>query len=223
MSRRKKVTSLAFTGAAAAAAFGMQAGPALAGPAIAGTWHVQNPKGTGYHGAFKGKATGAGTTLVDSKHPSLPLTCTSATATGSVPKSVVVGTTTTTTIAHIKTGTFAHCSFDGIIFKAHLAKTANLGGTTYNKTTEITTGKITAVTADLSGSGNSCKATITGTVSGTYNNKTHQLITGAHKKATLTIHNPTAGCLVLGNGDHAYFTATYDTSTPKSLWVSGPA
>jgi hypothetical protein len=220
MSRRKKVASLAFTGAATVAAVGIQAVPALA---VAGTWHIQAPKGKGYHGAFKGKATGAGTTLVDSKHPSLPLTCTSATASGSVPKSTVVGTTTTTTLGHIKVGNFIHCSFDAITFKAHLTKTANLGGTTYTAKTGITHGKITAVTAALSGSGNSCKATITGTVSGSYHNTTHQLIVGKNHKATLTIHNPTAGCLVLGNGDHAYFTATYNTSTPKSLFISGPA
>jgi ribosomal protein S8E len=219
MSRRKKVASLAFTGAAAAAALGMQAGTAFA---VAGTWKISAPKGTPYHGAFDGKATGAGTTLVDSKHTSFPLTCTSATATGSLPHSTVTGTTATTTIGTIKTAAFNHCSFDGVTFKAKLTKTGNLRATTYNKTTGITKGTITAVTAALSGSGNSCHATVTGTVSASYVNGKHDLVVGKGHKATLTIHNPTAGCLILGNGDHAYFTATYAVSTPKSLHLTGP-
>jgi hypothetical protein len=220
MSRRKKVASVAFTGVATAAAFGMQAGPVLA---AAGTWHISNPKGTPFHGNFAGKATGAGTTLVDTAHPSFPLTCTSATATGNVPKSVVVGTTTTTKLGTVKTTTFNHCSFDGVLFKAHLTKTANLDGTTWTKTTGITHGTIKNVTAELSGSGNSCKASVTGTASASYHNTTHQLVIGKNHKATLTIHNPTAGCLILGNGDKAYFTGTFNTTTPKTLYISGPA
>lgn len=220
MSRRRKVASVAFTGVATAAAFGMQAGPVLA---AAGTWHIQNPKGTGFHGAFAGKATGAGTTLVDTAHPSFPLTCTSATATGSVPKSVVVGTTTTTKLGTVKTTAFNDCSFDGVTFKAALTKTANLDGTTWTKATSTTHGTIKNVTAELTGVGNSCKASVTGTASATYDNKTHDLVVGAAHKATLTIHNPTAGCLILGNGDKAYFTGTFDTTTPKSLYITGPA
>lgn len=221
MSRRKKVASLAFTGAATVAAFGIQAGPAFG---VAGTWHISAPKGTPYHGAFAGKATGAGTTLVDANHPSFPLTCTSATASGSIPHSVVTGTTTTTTLAHVKHGAFNHCSFDGVVFKAHLTKTGNLGGTTYTATTGTTHGKITNIGATLSGSGNSCHATVTGTVSASYHNGTHQLVIGKNKKATLTIHSPTAGCLILGNGDKAYFTGTYNTTKPTTgLVLTGPA
>jgi hypothetical protein len=220
MSRRKKVASVAFTGLATAAAFGMQAGPVLA---AAGTWHISNPKGTPFKGNFAGKATGAGTQLVDVSEPNFPLTCTSATATGNVPKSVVVGTTTTTKLGTVKTTTFNDCSFDGIEFTAHLTKTANLDGTTYTAKSQVTHGTIKNVTAELSGIGNSCKASVTGTVSAAYHNTTHDLIIGKNKKATLTIHNPTAGCLVLGNGNKAYFTGTFLTTTPKTLYITGPA
>lgn len=54
MSRSKKAASLAFVGAATAATFGLQVGSALA---AAGTWHIQAPKGTPYHGAFKARGT----------------------------------------------------------------------------------------------------------------------------------------------------------------------
>lgn len=219
MSRRKKVASMAFTGVATVAAVGIQAGPALA---VAGTWHISAPKGTPYHGAFAGKATGAGTTLVDTAHPSFPLTCTSATATGNIPVSTVTTTTNTAKLGTVKTAVFNHCSFDGVTFKAHLSKTGNLKARSYNTTTEITKGSISAVHAVLSGSGNSCHATVTGHVSASLLNKTHQLVIGKAHHANLTIHSPNAGCLILGNGDHAFFTGTYNTTKPTGLFVTGP-
>jgi hypothetical protein len=220
VSRGKKAVSLAFTGAATVAALGVPVGPVLA---ASGTWHIQASEGTPYHGAVTATATGAGVTAVDASRPSFPLTCTSAKTAGSVPRSTVTGTTASTTIGKIKTGTFAHCSFDGDILKAHLSKTANMQATTYNAKTGVTKIKITNVRGVLSGSGNSCHATVTGTVSASYHNTTHQLVIGKNKRATLTIHSPTAGCIVVGNGNKGYFTATYNVTTPKSLRVSGPA
>lgn len=218
MSRTKKVASLAFTGAATAATFGLQPGPALA---AAGTWHIQAPKGTPYHGAFKIKGNGAGLVMVDANHPSFPITCTSTTAVGSIPHSTVTGTTTTTAIGKIKTGTFNDCSFTGVTYTATV--TANLRATSYNSTTQIAKGKLTNVDLDWMGSGNSCHVTMTGTLSASYHNTKHDLVVDKAHKATLTMHSPTAGCLVFGNGDLAYFAGTYGVNTPKSLFVSGPA
>lgn len=217
MSRSKKVASLVFTGAVTAAAFGVQTGTALA---AAGTWHIQAPKGTPYHGAFKATGTATALELVDVSEPNFVGTC-GGTASGSIPRSTVTGTTATTTIGKIKTANFSNCSYGLGTFT--LILTANLDATSYNASTEIAKGKITAVHAVMSGIGTSCHATITGSLSAYYNNATHHLVLGHARKATLTINSPTAGCVVLGNGNKACIAGTYNVSTPKSLFVSGPA
>jgi hypothetical protein len=219
MSRSKKAASVAFTGAAAVAAFGFQAGHALA---TAGTWHIQAPKGTPYHGAFEATLTGAAFELVDVSQPDFPAECIFATASGSIAHSTITGTTTTTTIGKVKTANVSGCSYTAGQFKVNL--TANLGGTSYQASTEIAKGKIANVHAVMSGIGTwSCHATITGSLSAYYNNATHHLVLGHEHKATLTIHSPNVGCLILGNGDKAYIAGTYNVTTPKSLFVSGPA
>jgi hypothetical protein len=207
MRKGKKVASLAFTGAAAAAAMGMHATHALA---ASDTWHVQAPKGTAYNGAFAGKANSKGTSLVDTSAPEFPLKCTSATAAGTLDSTA---TGATAQIGTINSGNFTACKFDGITFTAKLTSKANLVASGYNGT--VTTGKITDVHAALTGNSGKCTATVTGSVSASYINSTHQLVVGAHSKATLTIHNPTSGCLVLDNSDPAYFKGTFTQTTPN--------
>lgn len=219
MSTRRKVASLAFTGAATAAAFALRAGPALA---VSGTWHIQAPKGMPYHGALRAKANGAGFVMVDESHPSFPITCTSAPAAGSIPHATVTGTTAITTIGEIKAANFNHCSFLGAVAKGSL--TADLALTSYHASTGIADGKVAHVAMVWAGSGNSCHATMTGSLSAYYNNTTHHLVLDKAHKATLTIHSPTAGCFPpFGNGDKAYIAGTYNLTTPTSLFVSGPA
>jgi hypothetical protein len=212
----RKVASIAFAGAAATGALGMAAGPALA---VSGVWHIK-AAGAGYKGAVKGKNKGT-TKLVDTTH-AVTLTCTAANVSGSVPHSTVTATGSSTKIGQLKAANFSHCSFLGVTFKAKLNATANIWAKSYNATTKVAHGHIKAINAELSGVGNSCKATVTGPLFDNYKNASHEFVVDPTASATLTIHSPTAGCPIIKNGDKAYFQGTFPTSTPKSLTVSDP-
>lgn len=219
--KTKKVASVAFTGAAAATMAGVYAGPALA---AGGTWSVKNGT-TPYTGAYSGTATATGTKLVDTTH-AVSLNCKSAFASGSIPAATGP---TSKPVGTVAAASFFHCSVLGVAFKAHLNHATSLfvSGSTKSGVTPGYIGNKTsttkAISATISGSGNTCHATITGTnVPATYHNASHELIVNAGHAATLTIHSPTAACPIIKNGDAAYFTANYKVNTPTALNITDP-
>lgn len=115
---------------------------------------------------------------MDTTHP-FTLNCTSAYASGSFPASHV--STTPANLGTVAASTeFIHCSILGIAFNAHLNKPATLQASAYSPgsnppATGVTKGKITDYSLNWVGSGNSCHATITGSLPVSYRNKSHEL------------------------------------------------
>jgi hypothetical protein len=206
---RKKLASIAFTGAAATLAVGMTATQALA----AGTWSIKNGT-TLYKGAVKAANSG-NTKLVDTTHAT-SLTCKKAAASGTISKSKF----TSTSPKILKTTvTFSNCSFGGLDF--HAKATTTLKAKSY--TGGVTTGQIVSTTATITGSkNNSCVASVSqaSALTATYTNTGHLLkITGT--TAGLKIKKATS-CGTLQTGDKAYFNGTFKVSTPASLNITGP-
>jgi hypothetical protein len=216
MSKRKKIASVAFTGAAAATAVGMGVTPALA---AGGTWNIDNG-GTGY----TGPVAGSNSTNATLNANGTQLTCKpgTASATGSVGKSTV-----SSTPAHLgdipsaNFGVGTACSYAGLFhFTAALTKTAGLYGSSYNAATGVTTGQIRDISAKLTGvSGTTCSATVTGAaLQAQYNNTTHGLTIDPAGSSPLTVTLGAAGCPgLLTNGEKAGFNATYIFSPPITV------
>jgi hypothetical protein len=212
MSTGRKVASIAFSGAAAAAAVGYGFTPALAATAH---WVTKNGT-TKYHGAVKGANKGT-TKLVDKTH-SVTLTCKKASVSGSVPKSSVVAGTSTK-LGPLKKANFTSCSFVGVTFKAKLNKAAGIYAKTY--AAGVTHGNIKSISAEISGVNiTGCKAKVTGKLPAVFKNKSHEFVVDSKAVASLTIKSATTACPVIKAGDKAYFQGTFPVTTPKSLNVS---
>jgi hypothetical protein len=209
----KKVASIAFTGAAAAATVGYGFAPALA---ATDHWVVKN--GTAkYHGVVKGKNKGT-TKLVDTTH-AVTLTCKKASVSGSVPKSSVVAGTTSTKLGPLKKANFTSCSFLGVTFKAKLNKAAGIYAHTYKS--GVTHGNIKSISAELSGVNiTGCKAKVTGKLPAVFKNASHTFIVDSKSVASLTIKSTTTACPEIAKGDKAYFKGTFPVTTPKALNVT---
>jgi hypothetical protein len=214
---RRKVASIAFTGAAAAGAV-MMVGPGA--HATSGKWIITGSKGkiansTHYSASNSTKATlSAGT---------VTLSCPKSTAstsgklfqskTGTPP--VQIGT-----IAKANFGTGStRCNLGGFHFSAKLNKTPlKLNAKTY--AAPVTTGSVTgSISATIHGVGGfACTAVVTGTsIPASFNNTTHHLTVnpGTHHK---TLHVKTAtGCPGVTASQSAGFAATYHITAPTSL------
>lgn len=212
LSTGRKVASIAFTGAAAAATVGYGLTPALAATPH---WVVKN--GTAkYHGAVKGNNKG-NTKLVDTTH-AVTLTCKKASVSGSVPKSSVVATTSTK-LGPLKKANFTSCSFLGVTFKAKLNKAAGIFAHSYAG--GVTHGHIKSISAEISGVNiTGCKAKVTGTLPAVFKNASHTFVVDSKAAASLTIKSATTACPVIKAGDKAYFQGTFPVTTPKALTVS---
>jgi hypothetical protein len=208
----KKVASIAFTGAAAAATVGYGFAPALA---ATDHWVVKN--GTAkYHGAVKGVNKGT-TKLVDKTH-AVTLTCKKASVSGSVPKSSVVAGTSTK-LGPLKKANFTSCSFLGVTFKAKLNKAAGIYAKTY--AAGVTHGNIKSISAELSGVNiTGCKAKVTGKLPAVFKNASHTFTIDSKSVASLTIKSTTTACPEIAKGDVAYFKGVFPVKTPTALDVT---
>jgi hypothetical protein len=223
-SKTKKVASVAFTGVAAAGmtGFGLGAGPAMA----ASTWHIDN--GTA---AFKGLYSAATTSAkLEDTTLGIPLTCSKATAGGSVPASTVTGATVR--LASVSGVSFTNCHFLTVDFTAKLTKATGLWGSHYSTTKGITSGWVggskhttassKTISAKLTGTSGKCTADVYGKyVPAKFYNSTHSLKVNSKSVATLTIKN-VHSCTGIASGNAAYFKANFKIKTPKSLNVTGP-
>lgn len=201
MSNRKKVASVAFTGTAALAAVGFTAGQAHA----AGVSKVTVTPGGQYAAAASGSPTLGDTTTNNT------LTCKSAVASGSL-----TGDAAGATVGSVATATFSNCSVLTLPFTAHLNKAATLVATSPT-TGGITKGELTGISATISGAGGfACKATVTGSLPGSYNNS-GTLTIDASKAADLTVQTATSCAGAINPGDKAYFNATYAVSPVQTI------
>lgn len=206
----RKVTSIAFTGAAAVLAASIGALPAHA----ASSWHIKNG-GTGYTGLVRGKNT-TSVVLTSSHGTSLICLPGHVTVSGSMPESNVAGKPATLT--DLSRITFTSCSIGGI--RINGTGTASLIVSNYNAGTSGTTGKLGNFHLTLAGSGNNCKVTVTG-----------QFLPASYVNAALTF-DPTGaetlniesvtGCGGLTAGAKAALTGTIRFSTPAALAISFP-
>ena len=204
MSRRKKVASVAFTGVAALGAVGLTAGHAHA----AGVSKVTVTPGGKYAAAF----TGADPVLVDTTTGNT-LTCTHATAAGSLP-----GSTAGSKVGPVSNASFSNCTLLTIPFKASLNKAAELVATGPTSTGGVTKGELKSISATITGTGLvACHAVITGSLSGSYNNTTGNLTIDPAHAATLTVQPGATGCASgIKANDKAYFAATYAVAASPS-------
>lgn len=203
MSRRRKVASVAFTGAAALTAVGFTAGHAHA----AGVSKVTVTPAGPYNAVHVGSPTLHDVQTRDT------LTCTSAKAKGSL-----TGDATGNTVGTVTSAPFTNCTLLTIPFKAVLNKTATLVATSPTTASGITKGSLTGISATITGTGAvACHAVITGTLPGKYNNNTDQLTIDSTNTAGLTVKSASgcAGGLVAGNS--AYFNAVYSVSTSPTI------
>jgi hypothetical protein len=215
MTTRKKIASVAFTGAAATMAVGLGTLPAMA----ATTWHVKNG-GTTYTGkTVKGKNT-TGVTSLKSSYDGTVLTCpkSDATISGSI-KSTASGT-------GVKLGTLSKATFKsctapgGIKFTAALSTgdTPSLKVSTY--AAGVTKGTLAGVKAKITGSSlNSCTGKVSGNLPGSFINSKHELVADTAGAYDLTIKSA-ADCGGLTANKKAYFKATYTITTPTELTIS---
>jgi hypothetical protein len=208
----RKAASIAFAGAAAAAAVGYGLTPALA---ATNHWHIKNGTAN-YHGVVKGKNKGT-TKLVDKTHAAIA-TCKKASVSGSVPKSSVVAGTSTK-LGPLKKADFTSCSFLGVTFKAKLNKAAGIYAHSYAG--GVAHGNIKSISAEISGVNiTGCKAKVTGKLPAEFKNASHAFIVDSKAAASLTVVSATTACPVIKKGDKAYFQGTFPVTTPTALNVS---
>jgi hypothetical protein len=189
------------TGAAVAAVVGLTAPAALA---TAATTYTVSPGG-----AYTAKA--GKTTLKDTKTGTV-LTCTSATAKGTLKKgSGLAGAD----IGSITSSGFNSCTGPlSLHFTVKQNQTWFLNVQSYTSSTGVSAGYIGKVKATLSGTG--CTAVVTGATNATYKNSSGVLAvapkSGSKNFLTIVSVNGCAG--LIGAGDHATFTGSY-TLSPK--------
>jgi hypothetical protein len=221
MSKTKKVASVAFTGVAAMAAAGLHATPAFAG---GGVWHAAT-NGTPYTGGFHANnVSGPASLFVGSA--SLTLTCSTSTAdaTGQVKATAAAGSVATITNATFGTAS-SPCAFSGINFVAHLTAAAHLVPSSSSTVGghNLVHGNVTGVAAQIDGQNIPCRATVTGTVSGVYDNTTHVLTLGPNHGKTLTTATSNGLCFgVLAPGQSAGFEAAFKVLSPSALTITDP-
>lgn len=231
MSNSKKIASVAFTGAAVAAATMMGAGPAFA----AVSWHVKN-SGISYPGVVRAKnQTGTTPSLKDTTTGQV-LMCKNAFAVVQVSLAntpanpAVLGFLQKSFMQKTLTK-WSSCSAAGLSFTAHLATSAGVQVSAYDPTRSggLTSGKLirkapaTVISGVISGTGiNGCKASVSGrSVPIEYLNNRHSFFVNPARTVTLKVKNTNGACFGLfKTGDNAYFHGIYHVSFPANLTIS---
>jgi hypothetical protein len=212
MKMRKRVGSILFTVAAAAAIAGLSAGTALAATSLS-----VKVSGGGSYTAKAGK-----TVLTDGTGASaVSVTCTSSKGSGKLKSGTYKGKAPVAIGAVSKLG-FSNCSslLGTVTNTVHGKPELNADSKTNSK--GDTAAVITKVDVSVSLTG--CTFTVTGSAPGYYNNSKHTLymtpkspVKGA-TKATLTVSGVSGCSGVVKNGDHPTYTASYKVS--KKIKIS---
>jgi hypothetical protein len=194
---------------------------AVTTPAFAATWTVSS--GGTITGTLSGTATLRDTTTGQN------VTCTVATASGSIPNGTGLAGAGIGKITASTFGTSAtKCSGPlGSSFTAVLTPgtTWKINAVSYNATTGVTSGTITGVSATVTGSSlfGACDSVVTGSANtATYTNSTHVLKVAADATPALTISSVTgSGCVgLINNNDKATLAASFTIS--PSVKITSP-
>jgi hypothetical protein len=223
VSNRKRIASIAFTGAAAAAAVGMNLTPAAA---AAGTWKTSPGNGTTFTGHNVNSATLSADQVAFTCKPGAASTTGQVSGSGkpySPPTATQLGTITT---ANFGVGN-NNCQLFGSPLSAFTTgvNSYQLNGKTYHSSTGVTSGSLTGISARINTKSTdaiSCHLTVTniGTGSplpGSFNNASHEFhINPGNTTKALRIKSVSGSTTFCTNifhpGDPAAFSATYSTN-----------
>jgi hypothetical protein len=173
---------------------------AIAGPAsaIPDTWTVD--PGGDFHGV-------AGETLLEVQESGIQLSCASSTADGTAQSGTGLSNPLAT-IPETPGIVFNDCSGPfGLTFEVTQVGDWSLNGASYDGS-DVTTGSIDGITADIVGPG--CNATVTGSVPVTFTNSTDVLAVQPEFTLVVSTVDPSNNCLGLINeGEHANFDGDY--------------
>jgi hypothetical protein len=220
MRGKRKIASVAFTGAAAAGAVVLGMPAAFA----ASAYNIRTSNsttGANYHGAIKG--AGTSTKLIDSTTKTT-LLCPGATVTGTVTASKGSTPATIATTSVIFGTTSKPCTLSGTSIKFTAKAKAHLSLSKVTATGGA--GNIKSITsATLTGDGNTCSATFgqAANLAATYTNSTQALtIPGTAGAITVTKAN-SLGCLgKVAVNNKAEFKGTFTVSSPSTgLFIAG--
>lgn len=216
---KKRVAYLGFTGVAAGAGLAALAGgPAFAAPTAPAQPTLSARSGPS-HTLYKGPVKGTNSTpAILSSSGGTILSCHAgkATASGNIPHSQFgLGPGAVTDLQ----ATFTSCTLGDLRFDAMLSQPASFSVTGHSDS--VTTGILRDIDAVITGApfDNSCRATVTGSLSGSFRNATHTLLAGPNSSPKLTI-DTASHCGGLTAGNHAFFQTTYKISTPTSLSIT---
>lgn len=228
MSNRKRIASIAFTGAATAAAVGMNINPAAA---AAGTWHLSPANGTTFTGHNVASATLSADGVAFKCAPGAASTSGQVSGTGkpySPPTATQLGTITK---ANFGVGNNS-CRLFGSPLSAFMTGVSSyhVNGKTFNSATGVTSGSLTNISAHINTKSTdaiSCHITVTniGTGSplpGSLHNASHQfLINPGNTAKALRIKSVTGSTTfctsIFHPGDAAAFSAAYSTNPPLTV------
>jgi hypothetical protein len=210
---RKHLTAILVSGGAAALALGI--GTAAMATTAAMTWTIKPG------GSYTSKS---GTTTLTDTVTGAVLTCTSSTAAGTLKS----GSGKTNPIGTVTSSTFTGCTGPaGLTFSvktsASLTKSWKVNATGFSS--GVATGNISGIHAVLTGTNNTCKATVDGTGASAFNGKvkiTHSNSAPAKLKVTKGInlhsYNVSAGCLgAINSGDPVTYKATYTLNKAQTI------
>jgi hypothetical protein len=215
---KRRVASIAFTGAAVAAGAGFHVPAAFA---ASGAWTVTN--------AGPYTASAASTHLRDVT-AGVTLNCRSGTADGSINKTAY----TQSGSASFSAGPITHGTFGGtanpcssslglgLKFDAVLSQ-GTLNAKSY--TSGVTHGQITDIKATINGlSGLTCTASFTGSQPYSYNNTTGALTVNGNSSHDSLTTGTVNGCLgVIQKGDKNFFNGIYTVTPPAPVITRTPS
>jgi hypothetical protein len=206
-------TILSASGVAAVMAIGLGATTALATATI--TWTVKPG------GSYTAKS---GTTTLTDTVTGAVLTCTSSAAAGTLKS----GSGLTNPLGTVTSSTFTGCTGPaGLTFavktSASSTKPWKINATGFSS--GVTTGNISGIHAVLSGTNNTCKATVDGTGATAFNGKVairHSNSSAAKlsvvKGINLHAYNVSSGCLgAINSGDAVTFKTTYTLNKAQTI------
>lgn len=226
MSRQtKRITSIAFTGAAAAITLGAVTPQAHA----SGEWHIK-AGGLPYHGAVAGTINGA--VVIKDVKTGTTITCARGTLTGNIPVSNV-GSPGIRVIGTVSGLSMKTCAVD-TIYKVNVNKrpmTPKIALRVQSYAAPVTKGffgssaSVPPINLGIAGISPNCSGTVLGnSLPLSYNNTNNVLTLNKARKVTMRIVGGPAAplCPLFRSGDTAYISGKYTISLPTKLTISLP-
>ena len=205
---RGRVTRILLTGVAAATAIVLGAGQASADPITPSSW-TASPGGL-VNGT-------AGQTVLNDVDSGTQLTCDSSTATNAVVETSATGSPARLVTLPQGSIGFQNCSGPfGLTFDVEQVGDWHLNGETFDPVTGVTSGLLADIEANLTGF--SCDATVTGSLTGSYDNNTGVLTGLPTPTLTISRVDPNNNCFgLISEGDHSTFDGAYSISPHQTI------